>query len=100
MIDMCRKFHTNNLACLVGCYDQLCQILRTGQAELIKIRVVCRDLKRYHLLFLEVMSLYYCEAGMRIEKCREDCYDLYSTSSCRTTSSKLFEMKDKFDTGL
>ena len=35
MIDMCRKFHTNNLACLEGCYDQSCQMLRTGQAVLI-----------------------------------------------------------------
>ena len=76
MIDMCWKFHANNLACLKGCYDQLCQLLRTAQAALIKILVCCQDLKRYHLLFSEVMSLYYGEAGMQIERCREDCYDL------------------------
>ena len=43
---------------------------------LMKIHVFCHDLKGHHLQFLEVMSLYYCEAGMRIESCREDCYDL------------------------
>ena len=68
MIDMCHRFHTNNIACLKGCYDQLCQMLRTGQAVLIKIHVFCQDLKGYHLLFLEVTSLYYGEAGMRIER--------------------------------
>ena len=36
----------------------------------------CQDLKGYNLQFLEVMSLHYGEAGMRIERCREDCYDL------------------------
>ena len=76
MIDVCRKFHTNNLACLKGCYDQSCQMLRTGQAVLIKIHVFCQDLKGCHLQFLQVMSLYYGEAGMPIEMCREDCYDL------------------------
>ena len=43
---------------------------------LIKMHVFCQDLKGYHFQFLEVMSLYYGEAGMRIERCREDCYDL------------------------
>ena len=42
---------------------------------LIKIHVFCQDLKGYHLQFYEVMSLYYGEAGMRIDRCR-DCYDL------------------------
>ena len=51
-------------------------MLRTSQAVLIKIHVFCQDLKGYHLQFSEVMSLYYGEAGMRIERCREDCYDL------------------------
>ena len=51
-------------------------MLRTGQAVLIKIHVFCQDLKGYHLQFLEVMSLYYGEAGVRIERCREDCYGL------------------------
>ena len=45
MIDMCQKFHTNNVACLKGCYDHLCQMLRTGQAVLIKIHVFCQDQK-------------------------------------------------------
>ena len=76
MIDMCRKFHTNNLTCLKGCYDQLCQMLRTGEAVLIKIHVFCQELKGYHFQFQEVMSLYYGETVMRIEGCREDCYDL------------------------
>ena len=57
MIDMCQKFHTNNLACLKECYDQLCQMLRTGQAVLIKIHFFCQDLKGYHLWFYEVMSV-------------------------------------------
>ena len=35
-----------------------------------------QDLKGYHFQFIEVMSLYYGEAGMQIERCREDCYDL------------------------
>ena len=43
---------------------------------LIKIHVLCQDVKGYHLQNLEVMSLYYGEAGMRIERCSEDCYDL------------------------
>ena len=42
---MCQKCHTNNLACLKGCYDQLCQMLKTGQAVLMKINVNCQDLK-------------------------------------------------------
>ena len=42
----------------------------------IKMHVLCQDQKGYHLQFLEIMSLYYGEAGMRIERCREDCYDL------------------------
>ena len=75
-MDMCRKFHTNNLHCIKGCYDQLCQLLRTGEAVLIKIHVFCQDLKGYYLQFFEVMSLYYGEAVMRIERCREYCYDL------------------------
>ena len=64
MMDMCRKFHTNNLACLKGCYDQLCQMLITGQAVLIKIHVFCQHLKGYHLQFLEVMFLCYGEADV------------------------------------
>ena len=51
-------------------------MLRTGQAVLVKIHVFCQDLKGYHLQFLDVMSLYNGEAGMRIERCREDCLDL------------------------
>ena len=74
MIDMCRRFHANNLACLIGCYDQLCQMLRTGQVVLIKIHIICQDLKGYHLQILQVSN--YDEPGMRIERCREDCYDL------------------------
>ena len=76
MIDMCWRFNTNNLAYLKGCYDQLCQILRTGQAVLIQIHVLCQDLRGYHMQSLEVMSLYYGEAGMRIERCRKDCKDV------------------------
>ena len=76
MIDMCRIFHTNNLACLKGFCDELCQMLRTGHAVLINILVFCQDLKGYHLLYLEGMSLHHGEADMRIERCREDCYDL------------------------
>ena len=49
---------------------------RTRQAVLIKIHVFWQDLKGYHFQFLEAVSLYYDEASMRIEKCREYCYDL------------------------
>ena len=73
---MYRKFHTNNVVCLKLCHDQLCQMLRTGQAALIKIRVFCQNLKGYNLQFLEVMSLYYGVAAMRIGRYREDCHDL------------------------
>ena len=54
----------------------MCKMLRTGQALLTRIHVLCQDLKGYHLQFLEVMSLYYGEAAMRIERCRDDCYDV------------------------
>ena len=37
---------------------------------------LCQDIKGYHLQLLEVMSKYYGEAGMQIERCREDFYDL------------------------
>ena len=73
MIDM---FHANNLVCLKGCHDQLCQMLRADYAVLISIHVFCQNLKGYHLQFLEVMSLYYVETSMQIERCSEDCYDL------------------------
>ena len=69
-------FDKYNVACLKGCCDQLCQMLRTGQAVLIKMHVFCQELKVYHLQFLDVMSLHYGEAGIQIERCREDCYDL------------------------
>ena len=46
------------------------------------------------------MSLYYGEAGMRNEKCREDCYDLSNVLAAGEQLSKKFWMKDKFDTGL
>ena len=91
MIDMCRKFNINNLACLKGCYDQLCQMLRTGQAVLIKIHVFCQDLKGYHLQLLEVMSLYYGEDGMRIERWREDSYDLSNLQAAGKQFLKNFQ---------
>ena len=89
-MDMCQKFQTNNLACLKGCYDQLCQMLRTGQAVLIKIHVFCQNLRGYHLQFLEVMSLRYDEAAMRIERCREDCDDLSNLQAAGEQLSKNF----------
>ena len=69
MIDMCRKFDRNNFACLKECYDQLCQMLRTNHAVLIKINVFCQEIIGYHLQFLEVISLYSGEARIRIERC-------------------------------
>ena len=90
MLDMSRKFHTNNSACLKGCYEQLYQMLKTGQAVLIKIHVFCQDLKGYHLQFLEVMSLNYGEAGMWIERCREDCYDLSNLQAAGEQLSQKF----------
>ena len=41
---------------------------------LIKIHVFCHYLKGYNLKFLEVIYLFYGEASMWIEMCREDCY--------------------------
>ena len=38
---------------------------------------------------------------MRIERCREDCYDLCNLQAPgEQLSHEIFEMKDKFDTGL
>ena len=74
-----------------GCYDQLRQMLRTGQAVLIKILVFCQDLKGYHLQFLAAMSLYYGEAGMRIERCKEDCYDLCNLQAAGEQLSLKFQ---------
>ena len=54
----------------------MCLMLRTGQAAFMKIHVACHDLKWYHLQLLEVMSLYDGEAVMRIERYKEDFYDL------------------------
>ena len=51
-------------------------MLRTGQAVLIRIHVFSQDLIRYHLQFLQVTSLYYGEAGLPIERCKELSYDL------------------------
>ena len=76
MIDMCQKFHRSNVTCLKDCHDQLCQMLKTGQALLIEISVFCQDLKGYHLPFLEVMSLYYGEASKWIEIYIKYWYDL------------------------
>ena len=50
-------------------------MLKTDQAVLIMLNAFYEELKGYHLQFLEVISLYYDEAGMQIERCREDCYD-------------------------
>ena len=71
-------------------------MLRTGQAALIKIQVFCEDLKGSHLQFIEAMSLYYGEAGMR----RRLLWFRQSTSCWRTTFSNICEMIDKCDTGL
>ena len=61
-------------------------MLMTVKAVLTKIHVFCQDLKGYHLQFLEVMSMYYDEAGMRIERCSEDCSDL---SNLQTADGQL-----------
>ena len=90
MIDVCRKLHTNNLACLKGCYDRLCQMLEIGEAVSIKMHVFSQDLKRYHLQFSQVMSLYYGEAGMPIERCREDCFDLCNLQAAGEHLSQTF----------
>ena len=36
------------------------------------------------------MSLYYGEAGMRIERCREDCYDLSNLQAALEQLSQQF----------
>ena len=40
------------------------------------------------------MSLYYGEAGMQIERCREDCYDLSNLQAAGE------QLSHKFDIGL
>ena len=62
-------------------------MLRTGQAELINIHVLCQNLKRFQLQFFEVMSLYYGEAGMWIKRCREYSHDL---SNLQNAGEQLF----------
>ena len=57
---------------------------------LIKIYVFCQDLKGYHFQFQEAMSLYYSEAGMQIERCIEDCYDLSNLQAAREQLSHKF----------
>ena len=54
----------------------------------MKIHVFCQDLKVYHLQFLEVMTLYYGEAGMRIERRREYCYDLCNLQAAKELLSQ------------
>ena len=44
-------------------------MLRIGQAVLIKMHVFCQDL---NFQFVYEMPMYYGEAGMRIERCREN----------------------------
>ena len=51
-------------------------MLRAGHAVLIKIHAFYQELKICHLQLLEVIFLYYFEDGMRIERYKEDCYDL------------------------
>ena len=76
-------------------------MLRIVETVLITIHVFCQDLKGYSLQLLEIMSLLFGEAGMRIERCREDCYDLSNLQAAgEQILSKIFEMKDKFYTGL
>ena len=66
---------------------------------LIKIHLFCQDLNGYHFQFLEVISLYYGEAGIWIVRCREDCYDLSNhgivsfiyCTALSTTYSKNFD---------
>ena len=84
------KIITINLACLIECYDQLCQMLLSCHAVLIKIHVFCLDLNGYNLQFIEEMSVYYGEAGIRIERCREDCYDLGSLQAAGEQLSPKF----------
>ena len=76
MIDMSLKFHANNLTCLKGCCDQLCQVLKADQAAIIKIYVICQNPKGYHLQFFYTMSSYHCKAGMRCDRRKEGSYDL------------------------
>ena len=65
------------------CFVQLCEMLRTGQAVLISVNkcliitlIFGQDIKGYDLQFLDTWILLYAEAGLRIGRCREDCYDL------------------------
>ena len=57
---------------------------------MIELHALCQELKGYHLQFLEVMFLYYGEAGMRIERCSEDCYDLSNLQSAGGQLSQTF----------
>ena len=58
---------------------------------LIEINVFCQELKRYHFQLLYVVSLYYDEAGMQIERCREDCYDLSNQQAAGKQLSSIFD---------
>ena len=55
---------------------------------LIKIHVFYLDLKGYQSQLLKVMSLYHGDSGMRIERHREDYYDL---SNLQTAGEQLSE---------
>ena len=72
-------------------------MLRTGQAELMKIHVFCQDLKGYPMQILEVLSLYCGEAGMRIERCRKDCYDLSNLSKLSIANVQNILIRDALE---
>ena len=45
-------------------------------------------IKRISFAVLKVMSLYYGETGMRIERCIEDCYDISNVHAAGGQLSK------------
>ena len=46
--------------------------------------------KRISFAVLEVMSLYYGEAGMRIKRCKEDCHDIRNLQAAAEQLSQKF----------
>ena len=62
MIVVCRKFHTNRLACLRGFYDQLCQMMRIGKGKICKRNLTVHNemLSYGSILFLPSLHLVRC----------------------------------------
>ena len=100
---MCLNFHANKLACLKGCYDQLCQMLRTDQAVLIKIHVISQDLRpriSFAVLRSNVLLCTLVRQVCGLRGAEKIVMILVIYKLLENNFQKKFEMNDKFDTGL